>query len=200
MSVSAVAGSALTVQFKLVRGDVEFMSACDLLLEFFDITILELDNRSTLCADHVVVVSLVGHVVVVCLGSEMPLLRQSALAKKIQCAVDGRESDVRFTLREFVVDLLGRDMFHPQEGLEDNLTLAGHSQFMLGEMLSKNGYLVSYGFFCRASRHSVTSLILIMNLFIIPFADIRQAMIVENASIYSIPGRSWLSATALTLA
>jgi len=107
---------------------------------------------------------------------------------------------MRFTLREFVVDLLGRDMFHLQKGLEDNLTLAGHSQFMMGEMLSKNGYLVSYGFFCRATRHSVASLILIMNLFIIPLADIRQGMIVENARIYAIPERSWLSATALTLA
>ena len=106
---------------------MKFMSACDLLLEGFDITILELDNRATLCADHVIVVFLVGNVVVVCLGSKMSLLRQSALTQKIQRAVDGCESDMGFALREFLVNLLGRDMFHPQEGIEDNLTLAGHS-------------------------------------------------------------------------
>ena len=195
-----MARRALTIQFKLVSGDVEFMSACDLLLEFLDITILELDNRATLCADHVIVVSLVGHVVEVCLGPEMPLLRQSTLAKKIQCAVDGCESDMRCTLRKFVVDLLRGDMFHLEKGLKNNLTLAGHSKLMLGEMLAKDGYLVSYGFFYRVSCHSGASLILIMNLFIIPLADIRQGMIVESAFIYGIPGRSWLSATALTLA
>ncbi len=200
VSVLAVAGSALTVQLKFVCDDVEVVLASHFVLEFLDIAILKLDDFSTRRANHVIVVSLVGYVVVVCLGSKMPLLRQSTLAKKIECAVDGRESDMRFAPCEFVVELLGGDMFHLEKGLEDNLTLAGDSQFMIGEMLSENGYLVSYGFFCGATWHGKTSLILIMNLFIIPLAEVRQGTIVENALIYSISGRSWLSATALTLA
>ena len=176
-----MAGRALTVQLKFVCGDMEVVLASDLFLQRLDIAILEFDNRSTFRADHVVVMSLVGHVVIVCLGSEVPLLRESTLAKKVESTVDGRESDMRFTFGQLMVELFGSDMFHPQKGLEDNLALAGHSQFMMGEVLSKNCDLFLYGFFGRASRHHITSLVLIMNLFIIPFVWPRQGMIVEIA-------------------
>ena len=64
-------------------GDMKAVLTSHLILQLFDIAILELDNRSALRADHVIVMSLVRHVVIVCLSSKMPLLRQSALAKKV---------------------------------------------------------------------------------------------------------------------
>ncbi len=146
----AVAHGTLTVQLKLVCDDMKTVLTSYLFLKFLDGTILKLDDFSTCRADHVIMVPLVGHVVIVCLSSKMPLLRQSTLAKKIQRAVDRCEPDMRFTFCQRMVELLGGDMFHLEKCLEDKLTLTGDPQFMDCEVLSKNAYLVSNGFFYRA--------------------------------------------------
>ena len=148
-----MARGTLPVQLKLVCGDVEFMLACDFFLQFFDITILELDDFSTLCAYHMVVMSLMGDVVVVCLGSKMSLLCQSTFAKQIECAVDGCQADMRFQLRQLMIDLLGGNMFRLQKSLENNLALAGDPKLVIGEMFPQDSHLVAYGLFCRATRH-----------------------------------------------
>ena len=167
--VLAVARGTLTVQLKLVCSDMKTVLTSHLVLKFLDVTILKLDDLSTCRADHVIMVSLVGHVVIVCLSSKMPLLCQSTLAKKIQRAVDRCEPDMRFMFCQLMVELLGGDMFHREKCLEDKLTLGGDPQFMGCKVLAKSGYLVLIGVFRRALWHYSTSLILIINLLIIPF-------------------------------
>ena len=87
----------------------------------------------------------------------MPLLRQPALAEKIKCSVDGSETDMGFTIGKCVVQLLGCDVLHRQEGLEDDFALAGHSKLVGDEMFLKNGQLVLYVFFTVFTVFTVRS-------------------------------------------
>ena len=60
--------------------DGETVPRRDLILQVFDVAVLEFDDHAALGADHVVVMALVDDVVVVGLRAEVPLLGDAGFA------------------------------------------------------------------------------------------------------------------------
>src|SRR3989449_1137136 len=99
-----------------------------------DVAVLELDDRPAVGADHVVVVALVDHVVVMRLRAKVPLLSDAGFAQQIQGPVDGRQADVRFVAAQHPVELLDRKSTR---------------------LNSSHGY-ISYAVFCLKKKKNTT--------------------------------------------
>jgi hypothetical protein len=106
-----------------------------LFLQALDFTILELHDLPAARAYQMIVVSLMRHVVILGLRTEVPGLGQAGFAEEIQCAVDRRQTQMRIFLRKLVVHRFGRDMFLLEERRENEFPLAGQLQLVFGEML-----------------------------------------------------------------
>jgi hypothetical protein len=143
----------LAVQLKLVRADREAMPGGNLILKPFDLLVLEFHDLSAPGADEVVVMALVGHVVVLRLGAEMPGLGQARFAEQIQCAVNGRQSDVRVFLGQKAVHLLGGDVLVLEERLQNVFALPGELELVLGEMVLQDADLLGKLGHVRPDRH-----------------------------------------------
>ena len=85
-------------------------------------------------------VALVRHIVVLCLGPEMPGLGETRFTKKVQGAVNGRQSQMGIFQRQLVVHLLSRDVFLFQEGIEDQFTLASKFQLVFSEVFLEDSH------------------------------------------------------------
>lgn len=78
---SVMAGRAQPVQFKLVGGNREAVPGGDLLLQAFDIAILELYYLAAIGTNEMIMMPLVGNVVVLGLASKMARLSKPGVAE-----------------------------------------------------------------------------------------------------------------------
>ena len=104
--------------------DGETVSPGHVFLKSFDIFILEFHDFAAGRADEVIVVSLVRHIVVLCLRAEVAGLGQSDLAKEIERPVNGGQSDMRIFFRELPIHLFRSDVLILQEHIQNVLALA----------------------------------------------------------------------------
>ena len=77
------AARAEAVEFEAVSLDDKAVPSGDFLLQFLDFTVLKFDDLSATRADKVIVMSLVSHVIVLCLRTEMPRLCNASVAKQV---------------------------------------------------------------------------------------------------------------------
>jgi hypothetical protein len=129
------------VELKAVRLNREAIAGCDLFLEPFDIAVFKLHDLSAIGADQVIMMSLVGNVVVLRLGSEVAGLRQSGLAKEIEGPIDRGQAKMRVFSGQLVVHLFRRDVFLFQEGIEDEFALTRELQLMFSQVLFQELHL-----------------------------------------------------------
>ena len=119
------AARAETIELEAVGLNGEPIAGGDFLLEFFDFAVFKLHNLAATGANEVIVMTLVRHVVVLSLRTEVPGLGESSVAKKVQCPVNGRQSEMRISFGELVIHRFGGDMFLAEKRCEDEFTLAG---------------------------------------------------------------------------
>lgn len=113
---------------------------CHFFLKMLNVAVLELHDLSAACANEMVMMALMRHIVVLRLSAEVPGLGQTRLAEEIQRAVNGRESEVRIFARQMVVHLFSRDVFLLQKGIKDQLTLPRKFKLVLPKMLLQDSY------------------------------------------------------------
>ncbi len=128
------AAPAEAVELKAVGRDGEAVPGGDFLLKLFDLAVFEFHDLAAVGADQMVVVAFVGDVVVLRLRAEMARLRQAGFAKQVERAIDSRKPQMRVFFRQLMVHLFSGDMFLLEEGLENELALAGVFQLMFAEM------------------------------------------------------------------
>jgi hypothetical protein len=132
------ATGAEPIEFESVSLNDEAVLGGDLLLQAFDLAILELYNSSTAGADEVVVMALVGNIVVLRLGAEMAGLGNPRFAEQIQGAIDGGQSQVWIFFGELVIHGLRRDVLLPKKCRQDQLALAGELELMLRQVVAEH--------------------------------------------------------------
>ena len=103
--------------------DGEAISAGDLFLKSFDVFILEFHDLTAGRANEMIVVSLVGHVVVLRLRAEVARLGQPYFAKEIERPVNGGETDMRIFFRKLPIHLFRGDVLILQEHIQNVLPL-----------------------------------------------------------------------------
>ncbi|SPP63351.1 hypothetical protein NITLEN_10437 [Nitrospira lenta] len=128
------AASAEAVELEAVSGDGEAVPGGDFLLKLFDFAVFELHDLAAVGADQMVVVTLVGDIVVLRLRAKMPRLRQAGFAKQVECAIDGREPQMRIFLRQLMIHFFRGDVFLLQEGLQDEFALARVLELVFAEV------------------------------------------------------------------
>ena len=101
------------VEFQPVSLNREAIACGDFFLKLFDFAIFEFDDLAATRADQVVMMTLMRHVVVLCLGVKMAGLRNAGVAKQVQGSVDGGESQMRVRLGELMIHGFGGNVFLP---------------------------------------------------------------------------------------
>lgn len=134
------AARAEPVKFEAVGLDGEAVSGRDFFLKTLDIAVLEFHDFPATGADEMIVMALVRHIVILCLGSEMAGLGEACLAEEVQCAVNSRQPQMGIFPRQLVVHFLSRDVFLFQECVEDQFTLAGKFQLVFSKMLLEDSH------------------------------------------------------------
>ena len=99
-----------TVEFQFMSLDGEAISAGDLFLKPFDVFILEFYDFPAGGADEMIVMSLVGHIIILGLRTEVTSLSQSYFAKEIERSINGGETDMRILFRELSIHLFRGDV------------------------------------------------------------------------------------------
>jgi hypothetical protein len=145
---------AVAVELELVSLDGESVPGRDLGLQPLDFLVLELHDFPAAGTDQVIVVPLVRDVVVLRLGAEMTGLGQPRFAKKIQRAVDGRQSDMRVLFGQHAVHLLGGDVLILKKRLENVFALTGQLELVLGEVVLEDVDLLGRLGHVRPDRHA----------------------------------------------
>jgi len=128
------AARAEPVQLQFVSLDREPIPFRHLFLQSFDVAVFKFHDLAATRADQMVMVAFVRNVVVLGLGSEMACLGQPRFAEEIQRPVDRGETDMGIFPRQQAVHLLGADVLHFEEHVEDELALAGQFELMLCEV------------------------------------------------------------------
>ena len=113
------AAGAESVEFEPVGGNRKAVLSRDFFLEAFDITVFKFHDLAAACADEVVMMALVGHVVVLGLCSKVSRLSESSFAEEVEGPVDGCEPKMRILAGQLVVHFLSRDVLLFQKGVED---------------------------------------------------------------------------------
>ncbi len=134
------AARAESVELEAVGLDREAVSSCDFLLKALDIAVFEFHDFPAPGADEVIVVAFVRHVVILRLGAKMPGLSETCFAKQVQCAINGRQSQMRIFAGQLVIHLLSRDVFLFQECIEDQFTLARKFQLVFSEVFLEDSH------------------------------------------------------------
>ena len=129
------------VKFEAVGLDGKAVAGGDFFLEALNVAVFKLHDLSAVGTNEVVVVALVGDIVVLGLGAEVPGLRQTGFAKEIERTVNRRETQMRIFPRKLVIHLFRRDVFLLEEGIEDQFTLTSDLQLMLIEVLFQRLHL-----------------------------------------------------------
>jgi hypothetical protein len=134
---------AESVEFKPVGGNGKAVLRRDFFLEAFDIAVFKFHDLATACADEMVVMSLMGHVVVLGLCPKVPGLSQTRFAKQVEGPVNGGKSEMRIFAGQLVVHLLGRDVLLLQKGVEDQLTLARKFELVFPKVFFQSTHFLS---------------------------------------------------------
>ena len=134
------AARAESVELETVGLDGKTVPRCHFFLKALNVAVLELHDLSATCADEMVVMALMRHIVVLRLSTEVPGLGETRFAEEIQRAVNGRQSQVRILAGELVVHLFSRDVFLFQKGIEDQFTLPCKFELMLPKMFLQDSH------------------------------------------------------------
>ena len=123
------------VELKSVGFDRKSVPGGHFFLEPLDFFVFKFNDLLATGADEMIVVALVRDVVVFRLRAEVPGLCEACIAEQIECPVDGREPQMRIGLRQLVIHGLRGNMFLPEEGVENQFTLAGELELMLAQVV-----------------------------------------------------------------
>jgi hypothetical protein len=145
---SMTAARTEPVEFKTVGLNRKAVTGGHLFLETLDVAVFEFHNLSAAGADEVVVMTFMGHIVVLGLGAEVTGLCQAGFAEEIKRTVNRRQSQMGIFSRKLVVHRFRRDVLLFEKGIENHFTLARELQLVLAEMLFQHPYLL------RVLRHS----------------------------------------------
>jgi hypothetical protein len=133
---------AESVEFEPVGGNRKAVLGRDFLLKSFDIAVFKFHDLATACADEMVVMALMGHVVILGLCSKVSSLSQPRFAEQVEGPVDGGEPKMRIFACQLMVHFLSRDVFLFQKGVEDQLTLARKFELVFLKMLFQNSHFL----------------------------------------------------------
>ena len=123
------------VELKSVGLDGKSVPGGHFFLESLNIAVFKLHDLAAVGADEVIVVAFVRDVVVLGLGAEVPGLCEAGIAEQIERPVDCRESKMRIGLRQLVIHGLRGNVLLPEEGAQNQFTLAGDLELMLAQVL-----------------------------------------------------------------
>jgi hypothetical protein len=140
------------VELKSVGLDGKSVPGGHFFLESLNVAIFKLHDLAAVGADEMIVVALVRDVVVLGLGAEVPGLREAGIAEQIERPVDCRESKVRIGLSQLMIHGLRGNVLLPEEGAQNQFTLAGELELMLAQVLSQGLH-----FFHMLIRHDHAS-------------------------------------------
>ena len=144
------AAGAESVEFKPVGGNRKAVLGRDFLLKAFDIAVFKFHDLATACADKMVVMALMGHVVILGLCPKVPGLSQPCFAEQVEGPIDGCEPKMGIFACQLMVHFLSRDVFLFQKGIENQLTLARKFELVVLKMLFQNSHFL--GMFGHRSR------------------------------------------------
>ena len=86
------AARAESIELEAVGLDGKTVLSRHFFLKTLNIAVLELHDLSTACANEMVMMTLMRHVVVLSLSAEVPRLGQTGFAEEIERAINGRQS------------------------------------------------------------------------------------------------------------
>lgn len=104
-------------------------------LKTLNVAVLELHYCPTACANEMVMMALMRHIVVLGLSAKVPGLGQTRFAEEIERAVNSRETQMRIFTGQLVVHFFSRDVFLLQKGIEDQFTLPRKFELVLSKMI-----------------------------------------------------------------
>jgi hypothetical protein len=140
------------VELKSVGLDGKSVPGGHFFLEPLNFLVFKFHDLIAAGADEVIVVALVRDVVVLRLRAEVPGLCEAGIAEQIERPVDGRESKVRIGLSQLVIHGLRGNVLLPEEGVQNQFTLACELELMLAQVLSQGLH-----FFHMLIRHDHVS-------------------------------------------
>ena len=129
------AARAESVELEAVSLDGKTVPRRHFFLKTLNIAVLKFHYFPTACANKMIMMALMRHIVVLGLSTEVPGLGQTRFAEEIERAVNGREAQVRIFARQLMVHRLGCDVFLLQKGIEDQFTLPRKFELVLSKML-----------------------------------------------------------------
>jgi len=132
---SMTAARAEPVELEAVSLDGKAVPRSHFFLKTLNVAVLEFHYFPTACANKMIMMALMRHIVVLGLCTEVPGLGQTRFAEEIERAVNGREAQVWILTRQLVVHRFGRDVFLLQKGIEDQFTLPRKFELVLPKML-----------------------------------------------------------------
>ena len=130
----AAAGTE-AVELKSVSFDDKSVLGRHFFLKALNVAVFKLYNLIAAGADQVIVVALVRDVVVLRLRAEVAGLCKAGIAKQIECSIDGGEPEMWIGLGQLVVHGFRGNVFLPEEGTQNQFTLAREFELMLAEVL-----------------------------------------------------------------
>ena len=134
--------SAESVEFEPVGSNRKAVLGRDFLLKSFDIAVVKFHDLATACADEVVVMAFMGHVVILGLCSKVPSLSQPCFTEQVEGPVDGCEPKMMIFTSELMVNYLSRDVYVFQNGVEAQFTTACELEVAWLRMPVQNAHTV----------------------------------------------------------
>lgn len=128
------------VEFESVGRNRKAVFGRNFLLQTLDVTVFELHDLSAASANQMVMVALMGHIVVLGLGTKMSGLGEAGFAEQIERPVDSGEAKMRIFARQLMIHFFSGDVLLFEKGVEDQLTLPSKFQLMLPEMFLQNSH------------------------------------------------------------
>ena len=141
---------AESVEFEPVGRNRKAVAGGDFLLEALDIAVFKFHDLAAACADEVVVMALMGHVVILGLCPKVPRLSEPRFAKEVEGSVNGCKSEVGILACQLMVHFLSRNVFLPQKSVKDQLTLARKLELVPSQMLFQDSHFL--GMFGHSTR------------------------------------------------
>jgi hypothetical protein len=123
------------VELKSVGFDDKSVPDGYFFLESLYFFVFKLHDLIAAGADKVIVVALVRDVVILRLRAEVPGLCEAGIAEQIERPVDCRESKMRIGLSQLVIHGFRGNVLLPEEGAQNQFTLAGELKLMLAQVV-----------------------------------------------------------------
>ncbi len=130
------------VELKSVGLDGKSVLGGHFFLEPLNFLVFKFHDFLAAGADEVIVVALVRDVVVLRLRAEMPGLCEAGIAEQIERPVDCRESKMRIGLSQLVIHGFRGNVLLPEEGAQNQFTLAGELKLMLAQVVLQSRHFL----------------------------------------------------------